>query len=144
MDEARLRRRLLWHGVFLFLLGLLTGFAIGATKNPRMGLTSHLEGVMNGMFLGILGLAWHDLRLTRSVQLTAYWLALAGTYLNWGSTLIAAIFGTMALAPIAGSGQAAAAWQEGLVTFGLLAVSVAMPAVCLILLWGLRGDPRDA
>ena len=36
--------RLLRLGVLLFLLGLLTGFAIPALTNPRMGLTSHLEG----------------------------------------------------------------------------------------------------
>jgi hydroxylaminobenzene mutase len=40
-------------GLTLFVIGLLTGFAIPALKNPRMGLTSHLEGVLNGMFLAL-------------------------------------------------------------------------------------------
>ena len=55
--------RLLRLGVLLFLLGLLTGFAIPALANPRMGLTSHLEGLMNGMFLS-LGLLWPRLALS--------------------------------------------------------------------------------
>ena len=56
--------RLLRLGVLLFLLGLLTGFAIPALTNPRMGLTSHLEALMNGMFLVLLGLLWPRLALS--------------------------------------------------------------------------------
>src|SRR5580658_10869352 len=41
-------RRLMWHGMFLFLLGLLTGFLEPHFINMRMGLAAHLEGVMNG------------------------------------------------------------------------------------------------
>jgi hydroxylaminobenzene mutase len=35
-----LQRRLMWHGMFLFLLGLLTGFAEASFANVRMGLAS--------------------------------------------------------------------------------------------------------
>ena len=48
-------RRLMWHGMFLFLLGLITGFAEQHFANIRMGLAAHLEGVMNGTFLLALG-----------------------------------------------------------------------------------------
>jgi hypothetical protein len=44
-------RRLMWHGILLFLLGLVTGLAEQRFTNPRMGLAAHLEGVMNGTFL---------------------------------------------------------------------------------------------
>jgi hypothetical protein len=43
-------RRLMWHGMFLFLLGLITGFLEQHFTNVRMGLAAHLEGVMNGIF----------------------------------------------------------------------------------------------
>ena len=36
-------RRLIWHGMFLFLLGLVTGFAEQRFTNVRMGLAAHLE-----------------------------------------------------------------------------------------------------
>ena len=39
----------MWHGMLLFLLGLLTGFAEPHFGNVRMGLAAHLEGVMNGI-----------------------------------------------------------------------------------------------
>src|SRR5262249_25247873 len=56
------RRRLVWHGMFLFLLGLLTGFVEQNVANPRMGLAAHLEGVMNGTFLVALGAIWTTVR----------------------------------------------------------------------------------
>ena len=56
MENAQ--RRLMWHGMFLFLLGLLTGFAEASFANVRMGLAAHLEGVMNGIFLLALASAW--------------------------------------------------------------------------------------
>jgi hydroxylaminobenzene mutase len=52
------QRRLIWHGMFLFLLGLLIGFAEGQVINPRMALAAHLEGLMNGTFLIALGAVW--------------------------------------------------------------------------------------
>src|SRR5574342_565442 len=53
--------RLLQLGILLFLLGLLVGFAVPSLANPRLGLASHLEGVMNGLFLVVLGLVWPKL-----------------------------------------------------------------------------------
>ncbi len=32
------QRRLIWHGMVLFLLGLLVGLTEGQVANPRMGL----------------------------------------------------------------------------------------------------------
>ena len=46
------KRRLVWHGMLLFLLGLLTGLAEPHFANLRMALAAHLEGVMNGIFPG--------------------------------------------------------------------------------------------
>jgi hypothetical protein len=49
------QRRLIWHGMYLFLLDLLIGFAEGQVINPRMALAAHLEGLMNGTFLIAFG-----------------------------------------------------------------------------------------
>jgi hydroxylaminobenzene mutase len=46
------------QGSCFFRLGLLTGFIIPAAQIPRMALSSHLEGIMNGSFLFALGLCW--------------------------------------------------------------------------------------
>lgn len=137
-------QRLLWHGLFLFLLGLLSGFAVPALRNPRMGLSAHLEGVMNGIFLAVLALGWHRFTLSARARATLFWLALYGTYVNWGSTLLAALFGTSGRTPIAGAGFSGQPWQESLVGFGLISLSVAIVAACLLALWGLRKGQLDA
>ena len=95
-------RRLLWHGMALFLFGLLTGFVEPRFANMRMGLAAHLEGVMNGTFLLALGAGWAHVRLSPRLKTTTFWLALFGTYANWLVTTLAAVFGTVALSPITG------------------------------------------
>ena len=138
--DADWAHRLLQAGVTLFLLGLLTGLVVPVVANPRMGLSSHLEGVMNGMVLVGLGLLWPRLRLGVSAQRAGFWLAMYGTFVNWATTLAAAVWGAGAsMMPIAGAGQQGSALRERVIAFGLLSLSVAMLAVCGLLLYGLRG-----
>ena len=137
-------RRLMRSGVLLFVLGLLTGLVVPAVSNPRMGLASHLEGLMNGTFLVVLGLLWPRLRLSdRSLAIT-FWLATYSAYTNWATTLAAAAWGAGgSLMPIAGFGRKGTALQETLVSVGLVSLSVGMLAACLLVLWGLRGAEPD-
>jgi (hydroxyamino)benzene mutase len=136
MDDSK--RRLIWHGTFLFLLGLITGFMETRFANPRMGLAAHLEGVMNGTFLIALGAAWSAVKLSRRAKTFAFWIALYGTYVNWLATALAAIFGTAALSPITGAGHSGLPWQEQLVTALFMSVGIVTVATAVTLLWGLR------
>lgn len=138
------RRRLLWHGMLLFLLGLVTGLAMPAFTNPRMGLSAHLEGLMNGTFLLALGAAWRDVRLSRRAASAALGIALYGAYANWASTTLAAILGTAALTPIASGAHRGQPWQEVLVTFGFVSVALAMLVSSSLLLWGFRSRASAA
>jgi len=131
-------RRLIWHGMFLFLIGLLTGFAEQHFANIRMGLAAHLEGVLNGIFLMALGGIWTEVRLAPTAKAIAYWAALYGTYVNWLVTTLAAIFGTAALSPITAAGHRGLPWQESLVTAGFMSVGIVIVAFSLLVLWGLR------
>ena len=132
------KRRLLWHGMFLFLLGLLTGLIEPQFHNLRMGLAAHLEGVMNGIFLVALGAVWPEVRLFPHLKVAAYWCALCGTYGNWLVTTLAAIFGTAALSPITAAGFSAQPWQESFVTFGFMSVGLTIIGCSVLVLWGLR------
>jgi (hydroxyamino)benzene mutase len=135
-------RRLMWHGMLLFLIGLLTGFAEQHFANIRMGLAAHLEGVMNGTFLLALGAAWNEVRLSASTKAIAYWTALYGTYANWFVTTLAAVFGTAALSPITGAGHSGQPWQESLITIAFLSVGIAIVAASVLTLWGFRAGGR--
>jgi (hydroxyamino)benzene mutase len=131
-------RRLMWHGMFLFLLGLFTGFAEHSMANVRMGLAAHLEGVINGIFLLALGTAWNHVNLRPALKITTYWAVLYGTYVNWLVTTLAAVFGTGALSPVTAPGYHGRPWQESLVTAGFMSVAIVIIASSLLVLWGLR------
>ncbi|MCF8258805.1 MAG: hypothetical protein K9J06_14720 [Flavobacteriales bacterium] len=128
--------RLLFFGMLLFLFGLLVGLAIPALANPRMGLASHLEGVMNGMFLMVLGLVWNRLSLSDRWLKVTYGLILYGTFANFFAVLLAAITGAGSMMPLAG-GIAGATWQEAIISFLLVTLALAMVAVCGLVLKGL-------
>jgi len=61
-------RRLMWHGLFLFLVLLVTGLNERRFTNMRMALSAHLEGVMNGTFLIALGAIWGHVELSPRVE----------------------------------------------------------------------------
>jgi hydroxylaminobenzene mutase len=131
-------RRLMWHGMLLFLFGLITGLFETHFTNVRMALAAHLEGVLNGILLVALGAIWSEVILPNAAKVTAYWIALYGTYVNWLVTTLAATFGTAALSPVSAAGHSARPWQESVVTDGFLSVSAAIMAATLLVLWGLR------
>lgn len=139
METRMIKRRLVRDGVFLLFLGLLTGLAIPGLKNPRMGLSAHLEGILAGMFLILLGgVVWQQLKLSATQAVFAFWLSLYGAYATWAYTVLGAFLGTSRLTPIAGAGYSAPAWQETLVQVALVSEVMAILLALGLLLYGLR------
>jgi hydroxylaminobenzene mutase len=139
MSPERVRQKLVWHGVALFLLGLLTGLLIPALTSQRLGLAAHMEGLLNAMFLLLVGgVVWKDLRLSEGGARLIFWLLLFGAYGGWAFCLLAAAFGASRMLPIAGAGYSAAPWQEMLVSVGLVGVAASMLIVVGFMLYGLR------
>ncbi|SMD42959.1 hydroxylaminobenzene mutase [Aquiflexum balticum DSM 16537] len=140
MEESNVKKfqtnRLLFFGVLLFFLGLLVGLFIPLMANPRMGLTTHLEGVMNGILLVALGLIWAKIEVSAFWLKTAFWLSLYGSFANFIAVLIAAITGSGKMMPIAG-GQEGSAFVEGIISFLLISLALAMLTVCIIVLSGI-------
>jgi (hydroxyamino)benzene mutase len=139
VNESAQRNQLYFFGMILFLLGLLAGFATPAFRNPRLGLSAHLEGVMNGMFLIVVGLIWQKVALSASHKKFAFGLLLWGAYANWTACLLGGIFGASRMTPIAGGSFTAEPWQELLVSGLFASVGLAMLVAILLLAWGLRG-----
>jgi (hydroxyamino)benzene mutase len=138
-----IRRRLMFHGMFLFVIGLVTGFVETHFANVRMGLAAHLEGVMNGTFLVAVGAAWSEVRLSSTTSKIAFWVLLFSTYGNWAMTVLAASFGTAALSPITGAGHSGLPWQESFVKAGFMSIGIGIVASSLMVLWGLRGKAAE-
>jgi hydroxylaminobenzene mutase len=114
----------------LFLVGLLTGLVVQSMANPRAGLAGHLEGVMNGIFLIVVGLAWKELGLGERVARITYVLLVFGTWANWATTTATAVLGTSQATPLAGAGHAGSPLAENAVMGMLVLVALAMVAAC--------------
>jgi len=129
--------KLIFYGILLFLLGLIVGLFVPLFANPRMGLSSHIEGVLNGMFLVILGLIWNKVALSGRWLKITFWLAIYGTFANWLGMLYAAIVNAGKDLPFA-KGQEGTPFQEGVVSFLLISLSLAMIIICIAVLIGLN------
>ena len=127
--------------MFLFLLGLLTGFVMPALTNPRLGLSAHMEALLSGMVLIIIGgVVWRNLKLSRRMEAISFWLFLYAAYANWAFCLLAAIFGANEVLPIASAGYSVAPWQEIPVKMGLGLSALSITCACVFVLYGLREE----
>ena len=132
-----MNRLLLQCGAVLLLLGLLTGLGIPALGNPRAGLAAHVEGVMNGMLLLLVGAIWAQIQLGPRRRKALQGLLLYGAFANWVGTLLGAALGTSRLTPIAGAGFSGTPAQEAVVWAILISVALSMIAAVGLLLNGL-------
>ncbi|MBS9534595.1 hydrogenase [Mycobacterium sp. M1] len=124
-------------GVLLILLGLLTGLAIPKLKNPRMGLSSHLEGVLNGMLLMIVGLIWPRLTLSHAWLSVGFCLVVYAAFANWMATLLGAAWGARTLMPIAAGDHGTSSGREGVIGFLLVSLALSIIAASVLILVGL-------
>lgn len=125
-------------GLSLFLLGLFTGFAVPGMKNPRMGLASHVEAHMNGMFLVLLGLLWPFVQLNAVWEKVSVALLVYGAFANWFATLIAGLWGAGGrMMQIAAADHVGSSAREGFIKFLLISLSIADVIGVGIVLFGI-------
>jgi (hydroxyamino)benzene mutase len=129
---------LLFLGFFLFLLGLLVGLIVPLFASPRLAVSSHIEGVLNGIFLIVLGLVWHKLALSDQTLKITFWLALYGTFANWFAMLVAAVFNAGKMLGVVAGGTEGPPLAEAVVAFFLVTLSIAMVIICITVLVGLK------
>ena len=133
--QIKQANKLILLGLVLFTLGLISGLFVQNMTNPRMGLSAHLEGIMNGVFLIVLGLIWHKLLLAVFWLHLMFWLTIYGSFANILSVLIAAFTGFGKMMPIAG-GKDGAGFLEITISVLLVSLSLSMLAVCALALTG--------
>jgi hydroxylaminobenzene mutase len=130
---------LLQSGILLFLLALLVGLVVPKFAVPRLGLSTHLLAIIQGIFLMVMGLLWPRLRVTRPIGRAGVFLAVYGCFAAWTANLSAAIWGAgNSLLPIAAGPAHASSIQEAFIAIALRSAAVSLIAVSLLILWGLR------
>ncbi len=141
-SEERARRqghRLLQVGITVFLVSLLIGLAIPAFAVPRLGLSAHLVGILQGLFLMVMGLLWPRLRLSVAVSRVGVWLAVYGCFAPLVANLLAGIWGAgNTMLPMAAGQAHGSALQESMIAVGLRTGGASLIALCMVVLWGLR------
>ena len=132
-------RSLMRWGFFLLLCALVTGLAVPGFTNPRMAVSAHLEGVMNGLLLVIVGLVWSHLGLSGRLAKIVFWLFAYAAFANWGVTTLAAALGTSRLTPMAGAGYSASPMQENVVQVIQVSLALAVITAVALVVYSLRG-----
>jgi hydroxylaminobenzene mutase len=144
MEAPKAEPFLIRAGFVLIMLALLTGFAVPAFLNQKMAVAAHLTGVMNALLLMALGLAWGILVMSpRQTSLTrgAF---LYSAYANWGTSCLAAAWGTTRLTPLSGAGYGAAPWKEAVVQVLQVSLALAILAGAVSVVYALRPRPAAA
>jgi len=131
-------RTLMRWGFFLLLCALVTGLAVPGFTNPRMAVSAHLEGVMNGLLLVIVGLVWSHLGLSGRLAKIVFWLFAYAAFANWGVTTLAAALGTSRLTPMAGAGYSASPMQENVVQVIQVSLALAVITAVALVVYSLR------
>lgn len=130
------RRALLISGSLLFLIGLLSGVAVPHLANPRMGLSAHLAGVQNALFLLVVAAVWDYVSLSQRLRILLCWFGIASMYGFWLALQLAALWGTSRATPIAGAGSEGLGFDEAVVSFLLRASSLVAILASVLLFAG--------
>ena len=142
--KVRQGHHLLQLGILLFLFALIVGLAVPAFAVPRLGLSAHLLGIMQGMFLMITGLLWAKLRLTRSMSRLGFYLVIYGCFAAWTANVLAGVWGAgNSMLPIAAGQARGSVLQEGIIAVGLRTAAVSLIAAVTLIAWGLRTSGVD-
>src|SRR6185295_5268560 len=131
--------RLLQVGITVFLVSLLIGLAIPAFAVPRLGLSAHLVGIMQGIFLMVMGLLWPRLQLSAAVSRVGVWLAVYGCFAPLVANLLGGILGAgNTMLPMAAGQAHGSGLQESMIEVGLRTGGASLIALCIVVLCGLR------
>jgi (hydroxyamino)benzene mutase len=131
------RRALMRHGFLFLLVALVLGLAIIALPHPSRWLVGHVTSFLTGLILVLIGLSWHELRLTDRQRTLAYATGLAASY----GGLAGNVFGAITDLPGPASNPGVAPpMPQAAVFLGILAIVVPCVFVSFgLVFYGMRG-----
>jgi (hydroxyamino)benzene mutase len=92
INQSNEARQILFHGGLMTLLSLLSGFTVYFALAPRIALSSHTVGLIQGAMLIAIAGAWHLLNApSKTLKIIKYTL-LIGFYANWLSLQLSALW----------------------------------------------------
>lgn len=140
--RARQGQRLLQVGVGLFLFTSLEGFAVEYLPIPRLGLSVHTLGVVEGLVLAVLGQLWNRLDLSAAAARVAFWLFLYSAFATLVPYVLAALWGAGgSTIPLAAGAARGTPVEELAIKVVLYSAAPAAIISLVLILWGLRRTP---
>lgn len=144
IESEILKRRLLWHGIFICTLGFIIGLFIPLYTNPRAGLATHVIGITEGLFIIAIGFCYQEVKLQLWVAKLNFWLLLVSGYCGLLGEFLGATFGVNRILVITAMGLPESyAWLETSVEIVTKTISVFIFLSCFIILYGLRGNKSE-
>ena len=142
MDHSSQSQRLLQIGFAVLLAAALLGLVIPQFAVPRLALSAHLIGILQGILLMVVGLLWPRLNLTPKQLQLVFWLVVYQAIAAPLSNLLAAAWGAgNSIIPIAAGEAHGSAVQETVINVGLRSAGAALIVSLVFILWGLRPVP---
>jgi hydroxylaminobenzene mutase len=139
VQSEAFKRGLLWHGIFISLLGFVVGLFLPLYANPRAGLATHLLGITQGLFLAVIGLSYPQLKLPLWVGRANFWMLLISAYVGMIAEFAGAAFGLSRMFIITAMGlPEGIPWLETSTEIAIKGISNFILLSCLIVLFGLR------
>jgi len=137
--SSRQAHRIIRVGVCLFLVAILLGLAIPHFTVPRLALSAHLVGILQGMFLLTMGLLWPRLAFSSTQSNVVSWLLIYQAIAAPLANLLAAAWGAgNSIIPMAAGSAHGSSVQEAVVNIGLRSAGAALIVSLALILWGLR------
>jgi len=139
VDRQAQAHRLLQVGVGLLLLALLVGLVMSRFAAPRVALSAHLIGILQGILLLVIGLLWSRLTFSPLQGTVAFWLVVYQALAAFLSNVLAAAWAAGgSIIPLAAGTARGTVVQETVINVGLRSAGAALIAALVLLLWGLR------
>lgn len=140
--SSRHGHRLLQLGVSLVLFALLVGLAMSHFTVPRLALSAHLIGILQGVLLISLGQLWPKLSLSPAVSRVAFWLLVYGCIAALTANLLGAAWGAgNSIVPMAAGSAHGSTLQEAVINILLRSAAPALIVGLFLVLLGLRVRP---
>jgi (hydroxyamino)benzene mutase len=140
---ARQAHRLIQIGFSFFLLAALIGLVVPRFAVPRVALSAHLIGILQGIFFIAVGTAWNRMALSTAMSRTAFWLLIYGGMAALASDLLAGVWGAgNSILPMAAGTAHGTTFQEAVINIGFRSAGASIIVALVLILWGLRLSPK--
>jgi hydroxylaminobenzene mutase len=122
------------------MMSVLVGLVIPYLAVPRLGLSTHLVGLLQGLMLIVFGFLWPRLALGPTQARIALAALLYESFVGFVGNLLAGVWGAgNSIVPLAAGSAHGTPVQEAVIVIGLRSAGVALIVGLGLVLWGLRG-----